>query len=76
MDRETTMAEGTTKAITSAGKETPTSIKAVNPKITSKEMPPLLETLQMHVSNAEKWDISPETAQSVTKAINTTAWPT
>ncbi len=28
-----------------------------------------------HVSNAEKWDISPETAQSVAKAINTTTQP-
>jgi len=54
----------------------PTTTKETTHKTTSKEMPLPLEIHQTPAFNAEKWDILPETAQNVTKAISTTAWPT
>ncbi len=50
------------KTITSTDKGTLTTIKVADPRTTSKEMLPLPETLQMHASNAEKWDTLLETA--------------
>jgi len=66
----------TTAVITSEDKGTITATKETAPKTTSKEMLPQLGTRQTPASNAEKWDTTPETAQSVVQIANTTEWPT
>jgi len=76
VDKETTTAKKTIRATTFMDKGTPTAIRAIDPKTTFKEMPPLPETLRTHAFNAEKWDTLPETAQSVTKATSTIERPT
>jgi len=72
MDKETITVEGTTRITISMAKGILTTIKAISLKATPKEMPPPLETPQMHVFNVEKWDTSPGTAQNTAKAINIT----
>jgi len=66
----------TTKATTFEDDKTPIAIRETACRTASKEMLLPLETCQTPVSNAEKWDTSPGTAQNIAQTTNTTTQPT